>query len=133
MSNKTRLQTNNTNLQALIDKANALPDAGSSGGGEINVDTCTLKFIGAGPCNIVYMTSDDTGVHTQVSLSTVVHNELIVVCDSYIGVVGDSSNALGGTPILNGAELIKRQAYGAIFKITAPSGENASIMVPEEV
>lgn len=30
MSNKTRLQTNNTNLQALIDKANALPDAGSS-------------------------------------------------------------------------------------------------------
>lgn len=31
MSNKTRLQTNNTNLQALIDKANALPDAGSGG------------------------------------------------------------------------------------------------------
>lgn len=31
MSNKTRLQTNNTNLQSLIDKANSLPDAGSSG------------------------------------------------------------------------------------------------------
>lgn len=31
MSNKTRLQTNNTNLQSLIDKANALPDAGSGG------------------------------------------------------------------------------------------------------
>lgn len=29
MSNKSRLQTNNTNLQALIDKANSLPDAGS--------------------------------------------------------------------------------------------------------
>lgn len=33
MSNKTRLQTNNTNLQSLIDKANNLPDAGSGGGG----------------------------------------------------------------------------------------------------
>lgn len=28
MSNKSRLQTNNTNLQALIDKANALPNVG---------------------------------------------------------------------------------------------------------
>lgn len=35
MSNKTRLQTNNINLQDLIDKANNLPDAGSgSGSGE---------------------------------------------------------------------------------------------------
>ena len=32
MSNKTRLQTNNTNLQSLIDKANNLPDAGSGSG-----------------------------------------------------------------------------------------------------
>jgi len=30
MSNKSRLQTNNTNLQALIDKANNLPDADTS-------------------------------------------------------------------------------------------------------
>ena len=41
MSNKTRLQTNNTNLQALIDKANALPEAGSGGGG---VETCTVTL-----------------------------------------------------------------------------------------
>lgn len=42
MSNKTRLQTNNMNLQALIDKANALPDAGSGGGG--NIETCTVTL-----------------------------------------------------------------------------------------
>ena len=44
MSNKTRLQTNNTNLQALITKANTLPDAGggSSGG---SVETCTVKIL----------------------------------------------------------------------------------------
>jgi hypothetical protein len=40
MSNKTRLQTNNINLQALIDKANALPDAG----GEGSVETCTVTI-----------------------------------------------------------------------------------------
>lgn len=41
MSNKTRLQTNNTNLQALINKANALPDAGSGGG---SAETCTVTI-----------------------------------------------------------------------------------------
>ena len=43
MSNKTRLQTNNTNLQALIDKANALPEAGSGTGGG-SVETCTVTI-----------------------------------------------------------------------------------------
>ena len=42
MSNKTRLQTNNTNLQSLINKANALPDAGSGGGGAYTVSV-TVK------------------------------------------------------------------------------------------
>lgn len=43
MSNKTRLQTNNTNLQELINKANSLPDAGGSGGGG-SVETCSLTI-----------------------------------------------------------------------------------------
>ena len=44
MSNKSRLQTNNTNLQALINKANALPDAGGgSGGGSVEMCTVTIK------------------------------------------------------------------------------------------
>jgi hypothetical protein len=42
MSNKSRLQTNNTNLQALIDKANALPEAGGSSGSVEDVDTCNV-------------------------------------------------------------------------------------------
>lgn len=36
MSNKSRLQTNNTNLQELIGKANALPDAGSGSGEDLD-------------------------------------------------------------------------------------------------
>lgn len=51
MSNKTRLQTNNTNLQALIDKANALPEAGS-GGGSVETCTVTVTFTGGNPDNI---------------------------------------------------------------------------------
>ena len=42
MSNKSRLQTNNENLQSLIDKANQLPEA--SGGGSSEYKTCTLKI-----------------------------------------------------------------------------------------
>ena len=39
MSNKSRLQTNNTNLQNLINKANALPDV--AGGGNAVIGTVT--------------------------------------------------------------------------------------------
>lgn len=43
MSNKTRLQTNNINIQSLIDKANSLPDAGSGGGGSAESYTVTIE------------------------------------------------------------------------------------------
>jgi hypothetical protein len=46
MSNKSRLQTNNTNLQSLIDKANALPDAGGSGG---TLETCYCMIAADAP------------------------------------------------------------------------------------
>lgn len=50
MSNKTQLQTNNTNLDALITRVNAakdtaasLPDAGN-GSGSGNIETCTVTL-----------------------------------------------------------------------------------------
>lgn len=46
MSNKLRLQTNNTALQGLIDKANALPDAGG-GSGSVKTCTVTISFTGS--------------------------------------------------------------------------------------
>ena len=52
MSNKTQLQTNNTNLDALITRVNAaketaasLPDAGSGGSGGGSVETCTVTMV----------------------------------------------------------------------------------------
>ena len=41
MSNLSRIQANNDNLDVCIAKANALPDAGSGGG---SVETCTVNF-----------------------------------------------------------------------------------------
>ena len=52
MSNKLRLQTNNTNLQALIDKANALHDAGGSGGGRFETCTVTISFTYGDPTDV---------------------------------------------------------------------------------
>lgn len=43
MSNLTQLQANNQSLQACINKANSLPDAGSGGGGG-SIETCTVTF-----------------------------------------------------------------------------------------
>lgn len=64
MSNKTRLQTNNINLQALIDKANALPDAGSGGG---SVETCTVTI------------TDMTDSHRVFATTTIVDNNVETV------------------------------------------------------
>lgn len=51
MSNKTRLQTNNTNLQSLINKANALPDAGSGGGSATTATISVQLSAPLGPGN----------------------------------------------------------------------------------
>lgn len=68
MSNKTRLQTNNTNLQALIDKANALPDAGGSGGGA-TVEICNGEIIVDAP-NMTDFTVYAVNENLQVSIIT---------------------------------------------------------------
>lgn len=82
MSNKSRLQTNNTNLQALIDKANALPDAGGSGG---SVETCTVTVTSDKPedTHIFYTSIDENGLPIASFASPGI---LTVVCNTAIGV-----------------------------------------------
>jgi hypothetical protein len=106
MSNKTRLQTNNTNLQALIDKANSLPDAGSSGGG--SVETCTVTLIGEAPIigaekfwytdetlNIRYVSLPDFNETTTL---TVVKNSIVFIYSSgSTRVVGNITELNNGT------------------------------------
>lgn len=72
MSNKTQLQTNNTNLDALIarvntakDTAASLPEVGSGGSGGASIETVTFTVLEDGPfeywnCIDMYYL-DDTG------------------------------------------------------------------------
>jgi hypothetical protein len=104
----------------------------ASGGGSNsgNIDTCELRVVGAGPCNVVYMTSDNSGgVCTDVSLSSAVHNNLTAVCGSYVSIIGNTMNATMGDIHTNGTELVLQKNWGAIFKITAAVGESASIQI----
>ena len=136
MSNKSRLHTNNTNLQTLIDKANALPEAsgssggGSGGSGSGSIETCTLTVMAAAPCYVVYVTSDDTGnIHTEVTSMSAWHSELPVLCGGHISIIGNTTMATAGDVSVNGAELILQKNWSSIFRITAAVGGSASISI----
>ena len=96
MSNKSRLQTNNTNLQALIDKANALPDAGGG-----SVESCTITIVPdvmMAPGSPTYWYTDAEtmtikSLSTQDATITVPKNSIIVIIDwsSYSTATGSCS------------------------------------------
>lgn len=115
MSNKTRLQTNNTNLQELINKAENLPDAGDGGG---SVETCTIRFVGSdreGELPIfLYYTKPDLSVGVvsmtanleeqpePIEVTALKHSTATVVSETacyggylIVDVSGDAENALG--------------------------------------
>lgn len=94
MSNKTTLQSNNalisqsnTNLQALINTANALPDAGSGGSGGGSVETCTITITPDGmisPDSPTYWYTDAEtmtikSLSTQKATIMVPKNSIIVI------------------------------------------------------
>ena len=79
MSNKTQLQTNNTNLDALITRVNAakdtvasLPNAGSSGGGGVSSATITISTAN-GPVlttPLIYYTTDTMEIVNNAPVSS---------------------------------------------------------------
>ena len=70
MSNKTRLQTNNTNLDALIARVNAAKDVAASlpeaSGGSGGIEVCNITIVEDGPCEYfigsIYYTAPDGSV-----------------------------------------------------------------------
>ncbi len=111
MSNKTQLQTNNTALDALITRVNAakeaaagLPEAGGSGGG--NVETCnvTINYVSDFGCfgHIDYTSLNDnaliytrhmpaSGSYTYGSISVTLNN---VVCNTTILIEAESMSSI---------------------------------------
>lgn len=110
MSNKSRLQTNNTNLQALIDKANALPDAESGGG---SAEVVTGSIVANSPLGVegtVYYVNGN-GVLQQISSV----GEISVMKHSLIYVAQGPS----GYDVSSGATLVVNfTAVGSIYQVT---------------
>lgn len=88
MSYNTDLQTNNVNLQAILDTVNNLPEAGGS-----SIETCTVTLLGASssyrPYNYSYTAIDTNGnidcfavtvnSSTSVTLENVVKGSVVTV------------------------------------------------------
>ena len=77
MGFKTDLQSNNTDLQTILDAINELPEAGSGGG--VTNETCEVTISGVSssyyPVNVAYTSVDNSGkvigVNQTVSTSPV--------------------------------------------------------------
>lgn len=94
MSNKSRLQTNNENLQSLIDKANQLPDAGGGGaaGGACDFSVtlldressvlpayCTISYLDETSSPNMYIINMATTTSTLTATISARINSLVVV------------------------------------------------------
>jgi hypothetical protein len=116
MSNKTQLQTNNTNLDALISRVNAakdtaasLPEAGSGGSGGGSIETCTITFdnISWGcPIVIVSAMVVENGIYQTYTNFSDTGNQLYtitipnVVCGSEIGLGSCFDVGYGNAPYI---------------------------------
>lgn len=126
MSNKTRLQTNNTNLQLLIDKANALPDAGSGGGA--SVETCTLVVEGSVMVltGLIYQNALGEAVVINADPITPASGTYSAVCGSLVVI---ETTSYAGQPLCENMEMI---AGSTKFLITAKAGETARLTVTQK-
>ena len=100
MSNKSRLQANNTNLQALIAKANTLPNAGGGGG---STETITITITGFPDPGMEIWYLDGTMTLCQEEISkgssfTIMKGTLLVVTScttsSWMGLTHIGGNAI---------------------------------------
>ena len=127
MSNKTRLQTNNANLQSLINKANALPDAGSGGG---SIETCTVTITEfsnnihaycytAFENNVLTPKGDTSSITSPLTLNNVVCGSAIFVSNGYY---------MNGVTVGGGVEIVDPMSYqGATFKAPIVAGASGTI------
>lgn len=126
MSYKEILQQHNTDLQGLIDKANALPDAGSGGGGGASVETCTL------------VVEDNTiaiaGMQYQSTLGEIAYiitdpmtpatGTYTVVCGTMVYILKSSSSKYPS--LLENMTVSDRNS--SLYVVTANAGETAKIV-----
>lgn len=102
MSNKSRLQTNNTNLQTLIDKANALPDAGSGGGSGVEGWSGIITPQMAFPVQLtVHYTDPSMNTQTK-TINSDAKTTIEVAANTIVFIRGNMCNATSGCTKLGG-------------------------------
>ena len=142
MSNKTQIQTNNTNLDALITRVNAakntaasLPDAGGgSGGGSVPTYTLTIESdngIYSGYACTVFRDGAIAAENTLQVFSdayTTPHTIENVVCNSLIAI--SPSYDIPGFSITNGSLSVPTGTSAIrLYTISATDGSNVTLRI----
>lgn len=125
MSYNTDLQTNNVNLQAILDTVNNLPEAGGGGGSSgTALKTCTLDGLN---WSTVYYTTieNDTIVYKTVEFGKS-SEPITVLCDSIIYYVADGELDPGTYVVLTGGFEQLHYSQLRYIVIKASSTANAS-------
>ena len=134
MSYNSDLQNINTSLQSILDTVNALPDAGSGGGG--NIETCTVEIISqsgsafAYGCNVINADGEKESIGEDFNTDFVTSIEN-VECNSIFGMLCTNVDFLGYTT--TNATMVASRGGSAIFRIDAPSGETATIVLEIDI
>lgn len=133
MSYLTQLQTNNTNLQACINKANALPEAGSGGGGG-SVETCTVNISSEIPIYAISYFGVKNG-----SLTSMIYEaegemntnfSITCLCNSFLVLHYPNGTVFGGFVTDNVASrYINSNRDTIYFTLSAPSGGVSTINI----
>mgnify|MGYP007053685111 CR=1 FL=1 len=127
MSNKTILQTNNTNLAsytdrvaALINVANSLPDAGSGGSSGGGIETCTLSLTSNSPWSMpieVYCVTTEGYSSTPDALEMTIE----IVKNSFVVLYDKNSN---GCTFEGSHETVHTSNFDNIFYIDGAIGQS---------
>lgn len=120
----TETNTYTTKLTELEAAINALPDGGSGGSGGASVDICTVTFQKVIPTYVYYTALQDSEIVPITSSSP---TEITgCVCNSVIAMrFGGGISSINAT----NAELLYKDDILAAIKITANSGETATVDV----
>lgn len=114
MSYKSDLQSNNTDLQSILDTINSLPEAGSGGG---SVETCTVTITSNdGSASVLeaisYTTysSDDTTYYTEIAQSLPI-TLTDVKCGTAINIMFFNGGGVFGVRTTGSAHIVGEAMY----------------------
>lgn len=117
----TQIEQNTTDLQAILDAVNALPEAGSGSGGA-TIETCTVSIDSSvRPQEIVYLTALGEFVYWEAEMPFDVPSPFECLCGSIIFIKSSYTMAL------NGAELAYGDSGYKLILVTASEGETVTI------